>query len=224
MITGTIVNAFAVIAGSAVGLAMKRSLPNYIKDRFFEIIGLFTIVLGLKMAIAMKNPIALIIGLLIGWMIGRLLNLDKNFSKIGLIFGKFSKDGNLFAEGFTVAFVLFCAGSLTIVGALDEGLRNDPTLLFTKSVMDGVSSVILSSVYGIGVMFAAIPLFLFQSAITFSASFSKLFLSPSIINNISSTGGVLILAIGIELLLKKKLLVVELLPSIIVVPIISALM
>jgi len=90
--------------------------------------------------------------------------------------------------------------------------------------MDGVSSVILSSVYGIGVMFAAIPLFLFQSAITYSATFSKLFLSPSVINNISSTGGVLILAIGIELLLKKKLLVIELLPSIIVVPIVSALM
>jgi len=132
MITGTIVNTFAVIVGSAVGLAMKKSLPHYIKDRFFEIIGLFTIVLGLKMAIAMKNPVALIIGLLIGWMIGRLLNLDRNFSKIGLIFGRFSKDGNLFSEGFTVAFVLFCAGSLTIIGALDEGLRNDPTLLFTR--------------------------------------------------------------------------------------------
>jgi len=224
MIIGTIVNSCAVIAGSAIGLMMKKRLPDYIKNRFFEIIGLFTIVLGLKMAITMKNPIALIIGLLVGWIIGRLLNLDKNLSKIGLIFGKFSNDGSRFSEGFTVAFVLFCAGSLTIVGALDEGLRGDPTLLFTKSVMDGVSSIILTSVYGIGVMFAAIPLFLFQSSITLSASFSKLFLLPPVINDISSTGGVLIVAIGIELLFGKKLSVIELLPAIFIVPVIAALM
>ncbi len=223
MIIGTIVNTCAVVVGSAVGLIIKKSLPEDIKNRFFEIVGLFTIILGLKMAITMKNPIALIIGLLVGWLIGKLLKLDKNFRKIGFIFGKFSRDGSLFSEGFTTAFVLFCAGSLTIIGALDEGLRGDPTLLFMKSVMDGVSSVILSSVYGIGVMFAAVPLFLFQSSITLSASFSKLFLLPPVINDINSTGGVLVLAIGIELLFRKKLSVIELLPSLVVVPLISAL-
>ncbi len=223
MIIGTIVNASAVLIGSAIGVIIKKGLPEQTKRHFFEIVGLFTIVLGLKMAMAIKNPLALIIGLLVGWLIGRLLQLEKNFGKIGLLFGRFSKDGTLFSEGFTTAFVLFCAGSLTVVGALDEGLRGDPTLLLTKSVMDGISSIILASVYGIGVMFSAVPLFLFQGSITISASFSKQFLLPPVINEISSTGGVLILAIGIELLFGKKLSVVELLPAIVVVPVIAAL-
>lgn len=215
---GTLVNTLAVIAGSTLGLLLQSRFPSKIREISFQGIGLCTLLIGMQMALQVQNILVLIFSILIGGAVGEGLRLHDRFINWGDTLKKrVNIGGEKFTEGLITAFLLFCVGSLTIVGALEEGLNNDPSLIYTKSMLDGFSSMVLASAYGWGVLFAALPLLLFQSAITLSAGWLQPYLSEMVIDQLSATGGVIILGLGINLLEIKALRISNMLPALLLV-------
>ena len=215
---GTLINTLAVIAGSTVGLLLQSRFPPKIREISFQGIGLCTLLIGMQMAFQVQNILVLIFSILIGSALGEWWQLHDRFIQWGdTIKTRINIGNEKFTEGLITAFLLFCVGSLTIVGALEEGLNNDPSLIYTKSMLDGFSSMVLASAYGVGVLFAALPLLLFQSAITLSAGWLQPYLSELVIDQMSATGGVIILGLGINLLEIKALRITNMLPALIIV-------
>ncbi len=215
---GTIVNTISVIFGSLLGLLLKKSIPEKYHIILFQSIGLFTLMLGFQMTLKTENPIVVVFSLILGGFLGEALRLEERITEWGERLKKKvgSKDDH-FTEGLVSAFLLFCVGSMTLVGAINEGLKQDPSLLLIKSVLDGFVSITLASTYGVGVLFSAIPLFLFQITITLTAKLSSGLFSTSMIHEISATGGLLIIGIGLNLLKIKKIKLINLLPALVVV-------
>lgn len=215
---GSIVNALAVIFGSLIGLAFGQLLPKRIKDICFQIMGVFTLVLGFHMAQSSSNFLLLLISLLFGTIIGELINIELLIEKLSdSIKGSINSSNENFSKGLLTAFLLYCIGSMTIVGAIEEGIQQKRTLLYTKSLMDGITSIILASNFGIGVLMSAIPLLIFQSALTIGAAYLEPLLPEIVITEISALGGFLIIAIGLNILELKKIRVSNMLPSLFLV-------
>jgi hypothetical protein len=218
---GSIVNALAVIIGSLIGLKFGSLVSPKIKTTIFQVIGLFTLVLGLKMALATQEFLLLLICLVLGAIIGEALSIDKSLTSLGdFLKDKLKSKNPNFTEGLLTAFLLYCVGSMTFVGAIEEGINQDTTLLFTKSLLDGITSILLASTFGIGVLISAIPLLIFQTILTWGALFFEPYLSTEIINEISAVGGVLIIALSLNILELKKIKVSNLLPALfLIIPI-----
>lgn len=215
---GTIVNTIAVVFGSLLGLLLHKNLPEKIKAIVFQGIGLCTLVIGMQMALKVENLLVLIFSVLIGGVIGEAVKLDLRFENLSdFLKNKIKSKNEKFTEGLITSFLIFCIGSMTIIGAINEGIKGDRTLLFTKSILDGFTSIALASTYGVGVLFSAVPLFIFQSSLTMLAVQFQNFFSTIIINQLTAAGGVLILGIGLNLLDIKKIKVTNLLPALIVV-------
>lgn len=215
---GTFLNTLTVIIGSIIGILIKKGIPEKYKLIFFQIIGCVTICLGITMIYNMENIIYIIISLMLGALIGTLLNIENQFYKLSNFLKRTFKIGSdKFNEGLITAFILFCIGPMTFLGTLQAGTMNNNDLLYTKSLLDGISSIILASVFGSGILFSAIPLFLFQSALTLLSMQLNNFLSPQIINGLNATGGVLLLMLGINILEIKKIEIANLLPSLLII-------
>ncbi|MEZ7925493.1 MAG: DUF554 domain-containing protein [Flavobacteriales bacterium] len=215
---GSIVNALAVIIGSLIGLKFGSLVSPKIKTAIFQVIGLFTLVLGLKMALATQEFLLLLICLVLGAIIGEALSIDKSLTSLGdFLKDKLKSKNPNFTEGLLTAFLLYCVGSMTFVGAIEEGINQDTTLLFTKSLLDGITSILLASTFGIGVLISAIPLLIFQTILTWGALFFEPYLSTEIINEISAVGGVLIIALSLNILELKNIKVSNLLPALFLV-------
>lgn len=216
---GTFVNFAAVIVGSTIGLIIHRNLPKRYVQVIFQIMGLFTLVLGFKMALEGKQLLIMIFSLILGGLIGEILKIEEWVNSIGDKVKRLTKSKNdSFTEGLVTAFLLFCVGSMTILGAIEEGMGGNPELLLIKSLMDGVSAIALTVAFGIGVLFSAIPLLIFQGGLTFMASMAGEFINPTFITEITATGGVILIGLGINLLEIKKIKVVNLLPAMLIVP------
>jgi len=215
---GSIVNALAVIIGSLIGMAFCKYVSEKIRTTIFQVIGLFTLVLGFKMALATQQFLLLLICLVLGAIIGELLNIEQLFERVGSRIKKSLKSKNpLFTEGLITAFLIYCIGSMTFVGAIEEGINKDSTLLFTKSLLDGITSILLATTFGVGVLVSAIPLLLFQSVLTWGAIYFEPYLAPEIITELSAVGGVLIIAIALNILDLNKIKVSNLLPALFLV-------
>jgi len=215
---GTIVNAGAVVIGSLLGIILKKSISNRLRSILFQALGLFTLVLGGKMAFRVHRFLILVFSMLIGGLIGEALRLEERVGRAADFLKPGPKsDDRRFAEGLVSAFLIFCMGSMTIIGAIDEGIRQDHSLLLTKSVMDGFTSAVLASTYGWGVLFSFIPLFLFQGGITLAASLSEHFFSTVMIDQLTAVGGTMIVGIGINLLEIAKIRVLNFLPALVIV-------
>lgn len=215
---GTFVNISTVLVGGAIGLVIKNSLPEKYKTIIFQGIGLFTIVLGISMAIPFPNPLIIIFAILIGGLIGVLINLEKRLDNLStFVKKKLNLKDSQFNEGLITAFLIYCIGSMTILGAINEGINGDNSLLITKSVLDGFTSIALASTFGVGVLFSIVPMLIFQGGLTILSSQFGNFFTESLIQYLTSTGGILILGIGINLLDIKKISVLNLLPSLVVV-------
>ena len=170
------------------------------------------------MAIPFPNPLIIIFAILIGGLIGVLINLEKRLDNLSSsIKKKLNLKDSKFNEGLLTAFLIYCIGSMTILGAINEGVSGDNSLLITKSVLDGFTSIALASTFGIGVIFSIVPMLIFQGGLTIFASIFGNFFTESLIQYLTSTGGILILGIGINLLDIKKISVLNLLPSLLVV-------
>ena len=219
---GTIINVLAIIAGGSIGLILNKNFPEKIKAIVFQAIGLFTIVIGLQMAIKTDNPLIMVFSLIIGGIIGEFLNLEKKIDNASeSIKLKLKIKDHGFTQGIVTSFLLFCVGSMTIVGSISEGISGDRTLLLTKSILDGFSSIALASSFGIGVIFSAFPVLVFQGGLTLLAGLFQNFINAQIITQLTAVGGVLILGIGINLLGIKKINVINLLPSLVIVVLIT---
>ena len=215
---GTIINVLAVILGSFLGLCLKSRIPPKIHQRVFQGIGLATLLIGLQMALKVENLILLIFSILFGAIVGEALDLEKRLDTLAEILKKKLKSqSSSFTQGLITAFLIFCIGSLTILGALDEGIRGDHTLLLAKSTLDGFTSIALAATYGLGVMFSVIPMLIYQGTITLLArQFQNLF-TPILINQLTAVGGILILGLGLNLLEIKQIKVTNMLPALLFV-------
>lgn len=215
---GTIVNTLAVIAGGTLGIFLKKGMPERVRTIYFQAVGLFTLAIGISMVWQMKHILIVVTSIVIGALLGEWMNLEKGADRLSEWTKKKLRIGSeRFSEGLTTAFLLFCIGAMTIVGAIEEGTTGESRLLLTKSVMDGFSSILLASAFGVGVVFSAIPLFLFQGGITLLAKFFGEFLSTETIQALTSVGGILLLGLGINILEIKKLRILNMIPALVVV-------
>lgn len=214
--TGTLINVVAVVIGSAAGLLLKSRLPEKVSNIVFQGIGLVTIFFGVAMAIRSQNWVVLILSVVSGAVVGQLLNLDDRMNRVGERLKKSLKISHQrFTEGMVTAFLLFCMGSLTVLGALEEGMNQNSELLIAKSVMDGFSSIALSAAMGIGVMFSVIPLLIYQGSITLFAGSLQHIISEPLLLEITASGGILLIGMGINILEIKKIPVLNLLPALV---------
>ncbi|MCL2260364.1 MAG: DUF554 domain-containing protein [Fibromonadales bacterium] len=222
---GTFVNAGAVIIGCLAGVLLPR-MPDRIRDIIMQGLGLAILFLGISMGIKTGNFIFVIISLAAGGATGEMLRLDMRLQRAGEHLQEAVKKmapGNTstVAEGFVTATLLFCVGAMAVLGAIDSGLRGDHTILYTKSLLDGISAMLLTTMLGFGVIFSAGALLLYQGAIALSAKLITSFLSAAeleaVVTEVSAVGGILIAGIGISMLQIKKINVVNLLPSIFII-------
>ena len=221
---GTLFNVTMVLVGSIIGLFFKKFISSELNKKIFFVMGLFTIVLGFSMAIKSTDFILMFLSIIGGVICGESIQLDNSILRlINKLKNKISIKDDKFSDGILTAFLLFCVGSMTIVGSIDEGLGKRPDILYTKSVMDGISSIILASTFGIGVLFSIFPMLIFQGGITILVFYYKDFLSIELINHISSVGGVLIVALGFKLLGYKKINPTNMIPAILLIVILYAL-
>ncbi|OEH86487.1 hypothetical protein BHU72_12800 [Desulfuribacillus stibiiarsenatis] len=225
VLQGTFVNGGAIILGALIGIVLPK-IPDQYKTTVLQAIGLSVIVIGIGMAMGTQNALIMIMSAVIGGIIGELLRLEDRIDQLGVrvekIFAKRSNgisDGKI-AKGFVFATLIYCVGSMAIVGALDSGLDLNHDVLYTKSMLDGFSSIIFASTMGIGVMLSAFSVLIYQGIIALLASSLTDVLNDSVVNEIRAVGGLLIMSIGLNLLEVIKIRVGNLLPSIFVAVII----
>lgn len=216
--TGTLVNVAAVIIGGFIGLMLKKALPERFKKMYFQAVGLFTLAIGISMIVHLNHILIIVSSLAIGSLIGEWMNLETTIDRWGLRFKeRFRLVNEHFSEGLTTSFLLFCVGSMTIVGAIQEGTQGNSDLLLTKSLMDFFSAMILASAWGTGVIFAAVPLFIFQGSITLLSKVVSSVFTDDLLLAITHVGGILLIGLGINILEIKKIKVMNMLPSLVVV-------
>lgn len=212
---GTIVNSLSIIAGSLVGIGFRNGIPEKYNHTVMQSIGLCVILIGLKNALGCDDLLIIIISLAIGSLIGEWIGIETHLERLGKVLeSKFSKTGSSFSTGFVTATLMYCVGSMSIVGSLESGLTGNHDTLFAKSALDGIVSIILSSSLGIGVLFSAVPLLLYQGAITLMAGLLKPLLIPAVVSQMSATGGLLIVGLGMNMIREKKIKVGNMLPGI----------
>lgn len=215
---GTFVNVGAVVVGGFVGLTFNRRLPERYVEVAFNSIGLFTAVLGMMMAVKSNEILLVIFSLILGSILGEYLKLEDRIAGIGdHIKGLIGSDEDGFTDGLITAFLLFCMGSLTIMGAIEEGMNNNPSLFYTKSLMDGFASIALSSTLGAGVIFSVVPLLIYQGGLTLLAGTLSSWLSDAMITEMSAVGGILLLGLALDILKIKHIKVANMLPSLLVI-------
>lgn len=212
---GTIVNSATIIVGSILGVFLNKGIKDEYKSTIMDGVALVVILIGIMGALDTENIILMTISIVVGSITGEALQIEKKLDKLGSsLEQKLGRGNSNFSKGFVTASLVFCVGAMAIVGSLESGLRGNHSTLFAKSILDGISSIIFASTLGIGVGFSALAVFLYQGTITLGASFVKELLTPEVINEMSAVGGLLIAAIGINILGLKKIRVGNMLPSI----------
>lgn len=213
---GTVVNTAAVLVGASIGLLIKKGIPKRIGDSLMKALGLCTIYIGISGAFKGENTLVMIISMVLGTLIGEAIDIDKHVnSGVRKIENKFSKGKgeNTIAQGFITASLLFCIGSMTIVGAMNAGLLGDNTMLYTKSTLDFCSSIIFGSTLGIGVLFAGGFVLVYQGGLTLLAIAAAPLLSTTVINEMTCVGSLVIIATGLNLLGITKLKLMNYIPA-----------
>ena len=223
---GTLVNTAAIIVGGVVGWVAKKGISERYKTTVMQGIGLSVLIVGLSGTMQgilryVDAPrfdriylTGMILCLVIGGLIGEALNIEQRLDDVGEWFQKkFAKGENTFAEGFVTASLVYCVGAMAIVGSLEDGLTGNTQILFAKAILDGVSAVVFAATLGMGVTFSAVPVLLYQGAITLLAGVLKPWLTEDVISQMSLVGSVLITGIGINILEIKRIKVGNLLPA-----------
>ena len=215
---GIMVNVIAVLAGSAIGLIFKRGIPKKVADAIMLGIGLCTMYIGISGAIKGQNQLVAIIAMVLGAAVGTVLDIDRGLNTMADRFeARFRKpdgSGASLAEGFVTASLLFCIGAMTIVGSLNAGLTGDNQMLYTKSVLDFISAIMLSATLGIGVMCSALFVLVFQGSIALVANLAGQGLSAAVIDAMSCVGSVLIVGLGLNVMGITKLKIMNYLPAV----------
>ena len=225
---GTIVNVLVVLAGGLVGLVFRRFLRrdkgrlgnvmDKCSDAIMKGIGLCCLIIGISGAVKTEKVLIMLLSVIVGGVIGTLLDLDAKINFLGDFLGtkcsgKHGTSGE-FSAGFVNATLLFCVGAMSIVGPMESGLLGVHTTQYAKSLMDGVMSVVFASSFGVGVLFSCVSIFLYQGSLTLLAQWIQPILSNAVICEISATGSLLIIGIGLNLLGITKLKLMNYLPAI----------
>ncbi len=216
--TGTIVNAVAIGMGTIIGLLLKKGISDNIKNTVMQGIGLAVLLIGGKMALQGTHILVVIVSLTVGGICGELLRIEHRLERIGLfIERRVGGNGGNVAQAFVTSSLIFCVGAMAVVGSIEDGLTGDAGTLYAKSMLDGVSSIFFASTMGVGVLFSGLSVLLYQGTITLLATSIKDILNPFVISQLTSTGGLLILGVAINILEVKKISVGNLLPAILIV-------
>ncbi|MBH0230261.1 DUF554 domain-containing protein [Halobacillus yeomjeoni] len=220
---GTIVNGLCIFVGTIIGLFFTK-IPERYKETVMHGVGLTVMLIGLQMAFKTENIVIVLLSLLLGAVIGEAMRLEDKLEGIGRsLERKFTKpdEKSTIAQGFITASLIFVIGALAVIGALDSGLRNDHEILITKAIIDGFISLVLTTTLGVGVIFSIVPVVLYEGSIALLATQINQWIPKSmldmLINEVTAAGGLMIVAIGLNILKITKIRVANLLPGLIVV-------
>lgn len=218
--SGVLANVLTVVVGSVLGLVLKRQIPEKLTDAVMTAIGLCTIAIGVMGIIKGENQLVMIISMVLGAVVGTLVDIDGKLQKIGDKLQKKSKDGekSTFSQGFVTASLLFCVGAMTIVGSMNAGISGDNQMLYTKSVLDLISSTMLAASLGVGVLASATFVLVFQGGLVALSMVLGSFLSDFMVAELVCAGSVMITALGLNLIGVTKIKVANLLPALVFVP------
>ncbi|MBI3872559.1 MAG: DUF554 domain-containing protein [candidate division Zixibacteria bacterium] len=215
---GTWVNTATVLAGSTIGLAFGDRLPERLKQSVFTGLGLITMSIGISMVIKGSRPLVIVGSLVIGGVIGELIGIERELERFaGWLQRRARVRSGDFVRGFVTASILFCVGPMTVVGSIQDGVSGDSTLLLTKSVMDGFSSIALAATTGVGVLFSAATVIIVQGSLTLLSGLLSALTRPAAIDQLSAVGGLLILGLAIRMLGLKDIRVANYLPALVIV-------
>ena len=219
---GTLINTATVLVGGTVGIAMGNKIPDRVRTIVVQVIGMLTIGLGLSDLLKTHNMVFPLLGMVFGAVIGEILRIEDRLEGIGEIIRKrFAKrqDPGPFISGFVTASLLFCIGPLTILGAIQDASGATPQLYIIKGTLDGFMSVIFGAIHGVGVLFSAVSVFIVQGTLTLFGTRLDSLLNDRMRVELFATGGLAVMAIGLNLLEIKKIRLGSLLPGLIITPI-----
>src|SRR5512138_3099170 len=224
--TGTLINVAAILIGGMIGLIFGSRIPEKLKETVIAGMGLFTGALGLQMFLKTENSLVVLGALLIGTLLGEWWRIEDGLHWLGkFLEQKFSREqddgSNKFVRGFLTASLLFCIGPIAILGSIQDGLNGDYNLLAVKSVLDGFASIAFASTLGIGVAFSSLIILVYQGGISLLAGQLDAIVTPSMMNELTATGGVILAGLAISNLLEiKKIRVANMLPALAIAPLI----
>lgn len=226
---GTLINVVAIAAGTGVGLLIGPKVPERMRTTILQTVGLVVVVIGVTQAAGSRNIVFPLVALVVGGIIGEVLGLEERVDGLGeRIRRRVERDSDptthpkqrsTFVEGFVAATLLYGVGPLAILGSIDDGLRHDPQLLIVKAALDGLVSIVFASTLGWGVGFSAIPILVYQGALTLGAGAADRVLTTRMVIEMTAAGGVMVMGIGVRLLELKQIRVASLLPALLLAPI-----
>lgn len=221
---GTIVNVATVVAGTLIGLVAGRFVPERVRVTVLDALGLLTIVLGVANGLESHNFVFPVVALVVGGVIGELVRIEDRLAGLGeRLRQRVRGDEHTFVEGFVAASLLFCVGPLTILGAISDGLGEGSQELIVKAAMDGLVAVVFATTLGVGVGFSALTVLVVQGALTLGAGAADAVLTERMIDEMSATGGIMLMGIGVRLLELKQVRVASLLPGLLIAPVLVSL-
>lgn len=224
-VNGTLLNALTVLLGGTIGSLAGNRLPKRIHEALFGVLGLFTVLIGLLSAITTKNPLILLGSLLLGTIIGEIINIESGLERAGdWLQKRLARSGSTLSEAFVSASLVFCVGPLSILGSLDNGLSGDTTKLVIKATLDGFAALAFGATLGWGVLLAIITVLLYQGGLSLGAhAIAPLLMSNAdAITELTATGGLILVAVGLKLLKIRDLRVANYLPSLVFAPLLVA--
>lgn len=212
---GTVVNSLAVIAGGMIGILFKNVIPEKISDALLKASGLAVITVGIKLSLVGENLTLLIMSIIIGTAIGELINIEGKLDNLGaMVESKMKNKQSNIALGFVTCTLIYCVGSMAILGSIQSGLSGNHEILFSKALLDGITSISMAVSMGVGVVFSSISIFIYQGTITLLAQFMQSLLSDVVVTEMTAIGGTMIMAIGFNFLEIKRIKVGNMLPAI----------
>ena len=211
---GTLVNVAAILAGAGIGLILRLGISESCKRTILQAMGLAVLFIGIRMSLASQNSIIIVLSLAVGAVLGEMARLEERLDAFGIWLTELVGDrfGDI-GKGFVTASLVYCIGAMAIVGSLQEGLTGDASIIYAKALIDGTVSVIFTASMGIGVMLAAVPVLLYQGAITLAAGSLQTLITDPMLAEVSGVGGVLIIAISLNMLKLTKIKLANLLPG-----------
>ena len=211
---GSLANALMIVAGGLLGLIIKKRLPMRLLEMPVMGLEIYVILLGISYALKSRHPLIMVASIALGSLIGETIDLDGKLKLLGdAVERKLGDCGSGFSKGFVSTTLIFCTGSMAVMGGLEEGFGHFPTTLLTKGMIDGITNIAFSATLGFGVIFSSIPVFLYQGMFTIAAKWLAPLMTETAITEMTSVGGIMLMAVGINMMELKKLRPMNMLPG-----------
>lgn len=216
-IFGSLANALMIIAGAILGLLIKKKIPQRLLELPVMALEIYVLVLGITFALKSQHPLIMVSSLAIGSLIGEIIDFDGFFQKLGKnVETKLGPSANGFAKGFVTCTLLYCTGSMAVLGAFEEGFGSFPVTLLTKGMIDGITGIAFAATLGFGVIFSCIPVFLYQGTLAICATWIRPLMTATAINEMTAVGGIMLIAISFNMMELKHFRVMNMLPGFVV--------